>query len=376
MDSELVVAADGADSAIAHGESTMEGDSSNRNGNTSEFLECCSTHHPMEASEGTQNEQVDDSKQMLGQKEQGRFKHAKTSVGMNIPSVLVKLKKSGKVVASDGSVAPNVKPVKSPKSKSLNGREAHVTKHGNHDSLRPEGTWDRPKRREFYSKLEETFHAKEVEKNTLQAKSKVVLCPLVLLCLYAQSSFFHLKETQEAELKMLWKSLSFKAMPMCYLLVKNCQLPKPELSKIAITRPKSPSFGRKKMNSPADSEGAITIQTPRFGRLSLDEKTPKRNPVVVGSVCGETEKPPVRKSLPIVPSESANLSNWKSSPVDDNADPEDSQEQAPRVNEDRNAPHIFYGMVGSEGHYQHLNSSPLGCVIITGSTTQSLFRQQ
>ncbi|CAN7018572.1 unnamed protein product [Brassica oleracea var. botrytis] len=35
----------------------------------------------------------------------------------------------------------------------------------------------------------------------------------------------------------------------------------------------------------------------------------------------------------------------------------------------------LYGMVGSEGHYQHLNSSPLGCVI-TSSTTQSLFRQQ
>jgi len=78
--------------------------------------------------QGTQNEQVDDSKQMRGQKVQGRVKHEKTSGGKNIPSVLVKKKKDGKVVASNGSVAPNVKPVKSPKSKSLNGREAHVTK--------------------------------------------------------------------------------------------------------------------------------------------------------------------------------------------------------------------------------------------------------
>lgn len=51
MDSESVVAADGADCAIANGEVTMEGDSSNGNGGTSENLECCSTQHPMEASE-------------------------------------------------------------------------------------------------------------------------------------------------------------------------------------------------------------------------------------------------------------------------------------------------------------------------------------
>ncbi|AEC07706.1 unnamed protein product [Arabidopsis thaliana] len=402
MDSESVVAADGADCAIANGEVTMEGDSSNGNGGTSENLECCSTQHPMEASEGTQNEQVDDSKQMRGQKVQGRVKHEKTSGGKNIPSVLVKKKKDGKVVASNGSVAPNVKPVKSPKSKSLNGREAHVTKHGNHDSLPAEGTRDKPKlretrkqvndtseddtqypkeddgkprrasalpnygfsfrcdqraekRREFYSKLEEKIHAKEEEKNTVQAKSK---------------------ETQEAELKMLRKSLNFKATPMP-TFYQEPQLPKTELKKIAITRPKSPKLGRKKTNSRADSEEAITIQTPRFGRLSLDEKTPKDNPVVEGSVPGETKKPPVRKSLPRLPSEKTNLSNGKvapakavtastkakserkkpdkdvddlsqSSPVDDNADPEDSQEQAPRVNEDRNESHMVVEVVAVE----------------------------
>lgn len=71
---------------------------------------------------------MDDSKQMSRQKVQGKVKHEKTSGGKNIPSVLVKKKRDGKVVASNGSVAPNVPPVKSPKSKSLNVREAHVTK--------------------------------------------------------------------------------------------------------------------------------------------------------------------------------------------------------------------------------------------------------
>lgn len=71
---------------------------------------------------------MDDLKLMRREKVGGNVKHEKTSGGKNIPPVLVKKKKDEKVVASNGTVAPKAQPVKSPKSLSLNGREAHVTK--------------------------------------------------------------------------------------------------------------------------------------------------------------------------------------------------------------------------------------------------------
>ncbi|KAL2229238.1 UNVERIFIED_CONTAM: Protein WVD2-like 4 [Sesamum indicum] len=124
------------------------------------------------------------------------------------------------------------------------------------------------KRKEFFSKIEEKVHAKEVEKNNLQAKSK---------------------ENQEAEIKQLRKSLTFKATPMPTFYKEPP--PKVELKKIPTTRPISPKLGRNKGTTVENSGSCVSP------RVSKDNCKSPRSPHANSDKVNAALKKSIKSSL-------------------------------------------------------------------------------
>ncbi|OMO68646.1 hypothetical protein COLO4_29512 [Corchorus olitorius] len=144
------------------------------------------------------------------------------------------------------------------------------------------------KRKEFFSKLEEKIHAKEIEKVNLQEKSK---------------------ESQEAEIKQLRKSLTFKATPMPSFYKEPP--PKVELKKIPTTRAISPKLGRHKStvaatNNPSEGNGSSVSPS-----LNQEQNGSTKRTQANGNEENVGSKKTIRKSQPKIQSKEVSKAEEK-----------------------------------------------------------------
>ncbi|GAB4839357.1 hypothetical protein Ancab_028883 [Ancistrocladus abbreviatus] len=208
------------------------------------------TGYGLTASEEVESKELMQSKNCKPQTGQFKSKGEKPSSSKNAAAALIKKTNLGKDLPAKSETASSTHNVvqsdyntEKPKLKALRKDPPNKTEGESDSTSSPAARDAKPhrvgklpsysfsfrcgeraeRRREFYTKLEEKIYAKEVEKSDQQAKSKV--------------------ETQEAEIKMLQKSLTFKATPMPSFYQEPAP-PKVELKK----------FGRKKNSSTSDAD--------------------------------------------------------------------------------------------------------------------------
>eukprot|EP00250_Pteridium_aquilinum_P009045 c18406_g1_i1 orf=499-2268(-) len=155
------------------------------------------------------------------------------------------------------------------------------------------------KRKEFFSKLQEKFIAKEEEKTQMQARTE--------------------KEDEEA-VKMLRRSLTFKAAPMPSFYQEGPP-PRVEIKKIPTTQAKSPKFSTRSRRAVPDSVSnglcrSLKCKVENSESNGLEQLSERNSLEVLLKTKGCTTERVLKSSLPYSPSES--VSTLSESPSPDN----------------------------------------------------------